>query len=638
MNDSAMVPGAPPPERPGDAASRGAGAAAGAPARVRIIRWSGVVPLLLVILLLVVGWLLFGDRVVTDTAEEVGTETLGTSLQIDGLHIHEADASVTIDRLQLADPFDRMRNLVEGRGLELAVDPEPLLEKKLVVRRLVLGDVRFGTHRDRPAPPAPPNGFAAQTIGALREWRQQFAQPLLSFTPVDTIRAIVLDPAQLRTVQSASALVSGADSLRTTVETRLHDLRARETLDTARALAERLQGANLKSLGVTGVRQAVTDVRRTLSDIQALRARVDTLRATAQQGAARLDSGVHQLDAARREDYAFARSLLHLPTLEGPQLGQAMFGDVSLDRMQQVMYWAELARKYMPPGLLPRASAAPTRLRRAGETVRFPGRQSYPAFLLERGTAHFAITRGGDTASYAAAVADLTSAPTLVGRPMRVVARQTGGRLGVSSLSVDALLDHTRAVPLDSVVASVGGIAVPGFAIPKLPVRVEPGNGSTSLVAGLRGDNIAARWTLRAPSVTWHTDSTARALTPVESVILRVLSGVRTLEVSAELSGPIRHPQFSVSSNVDQALAASLRDAAGQAFARAEARARAAVDSIVAARVAPLRARAESARDQALAQVTQAQQEVEARRQELEERLRSLTGGLGGIRIPGVSP
>ncbi len=611
---------------------------AGGRPRHPIVRWRGVIPLLLLVVFLAVGWLLFGDWLVTDTAEEVGTETLGTSLQLDGLHIHEADATVTIDRLQLADPFDRMRNLVDGRGLAIAVDPKPLLEKKLVIRRLVLGNVRFGTRRDSPAPPAPRNGFAARTIAALRDWRQQFARPLLSFTPVDTIRAIVLDPRQLRTVQSATALASNADSLRTTVRTRLSELHVQQTLDSARALADRLQGADVRSLGLAGARQAVTDVRRTLAEVQALRARVDTLRATVRAGAAELDSGVRHLDAARREDYAFVRGLLHLPSLEGPQLSQAMFGDVSLDRMQQVMYWADLAREYMPPGLLPRAQAGPPRLRRAGLTVRYPGPKEYPPFLLERGTARFAIARGSDTAAYAAAVADLTSAPALVGRPMRLVARQTGGRLGMASLGVSAVLDHTRRVPLDSVTATASGFAFPGFAIPKLPVRVEPGQGSTALVARVQGNAIAARWTLRSSAVAWHTDTAAGALDRAQQIIVRVLSGIRELQVTAQLSGTLQHPSFSVSSNVDQALAASLRAAAGEEFARAEARARAAVDSIVDARVTPLRARVQSAQAEAVSRVTEAQQQVEAQRQALEERLRSLTGGLGGLRIPGVSP
>ena len=67
-----------------------------------------------------------------------------------------------------------------------------------------------------------------------------------------------------------------------------------------------------------------------------------------------LGTGVTGLDEARKKDYAFAKSLLKLPTFSAPDIGNAFFGKVSLERFQQALYWAELARHYMPPGLLPR--------------------------------------------------------------------------------------------------------------------------------------------------------------------------------------------------------------------------------------------------------------------------------------------
>ena len=55
----------------------------------------------------------------------------------------------------------------------------------------------------------------------------------------------------------------------------------------------------------------------------------------------------------------------------------------------------QLGRRYMPPGLLPRETSGPDRLRMAGSTVRFPKERNYRAFLLEAGTVDFTVEGEG---------------------------------------------------------------------------------------------------------------------------------------------------------------------------------------------------------------------------------------------------
>ena len=62
----------------------------------------------------------------------------------------------------------------------------------------------------------------------------------------------------------------------------------------------------------------------------------------------------------------------------------ALFGGVTMERFQKAVHYAELARKYAPPGLLPRESEGPKRARMAGTTVHFVKQTSYPRFLLRR--------------------------------------------------------------------------------------------------------------------------------------------------------------------------------------------------------------------------------------------------------------
>ena len=616
--------------------SGGPGAEQTPPKRKRVVRWQGLVPLALLLVLLAAFWLLFGDRVVRQTAAEAATKALGTQVDIASLEVRESESSIELRGLAIADPFDPRRNVIAAERIRVELEPTPLLEKKLIIRRLAVGGVRLGTARSEPARRIDDNGFAATTLRSIREWAAKYRHPVLALTPIDTIRQIVLDPSQLSTVRAATALAASADSVRSALEAQWRGLDLRTAFDSSEALVRRLAGASPRTLGIDGTRRAVTDVRRVVRQIDETKNRLETLHRSARAGVAVLDTGIASLDDARRADYAFARGLLKIPSLEGPDIGGALFGPVTLDRYQQVVYWAELAQKYMPPGLRPRAREGPERLRAAGATVAFPRARQLPDFHLKNGELDFALDGGAARGRYVARLSDLTTAPALIGRPVRFSARRDAAGAAFGAVAVSGFLDHTSGRTRDSVNAVGSDIVLPGFALPGLPLRVEPGRGTSQLDFLRSGDRIAARWILRSSDVQWLSDSSrVRALNPLEQLVSRVVSGLRELEVTANLTGEIRSPSIAIRSNLDRAVAARVREVAGEEIAKAEARARAAVDRIVEERTAPVRARVGELRAESERRVADARARLEEERQRLQTRLDSLTGGLtGGIPLP----
>ncbi len=391
---------------------------------VKIFRWKAIGPLLLVLAIIAVLVILFAEPVARQTTEEVSTELLGTQVDVGRLDLLPKQASVDLGALQVADPFEPRRNLVEADRILLKLNPEALTEKKFVVERFALQGMRFGTTRKTPAKPVKGDGFAPQALKAVREWSRQFDVPLLQLTPIDTIKSLVLNPTQLGTVKAAQGLVARTDSTRQALEQNFKALDVRGTVDSARALADRLAATDPKKLGLDSTRQAIQSVQATLKQLDQAKQRLTGLQQNVQQGVKLLGSGVQGLDEARKQDYAFARSLLKLPTVSAPDIGNAFFGKVSIDRFQQALYWAELAKHYMPPGLLPREDPGPKRLRASGATVRFPKEHEWPQFLVELGQVDFIIADGLLKGDYAATVQGLTSAPALYGKPMIVSARR----------------------------------------------------------------------------------------------------------------------------------------------------------------------------------------------------------------------
>ena len=271
----------------------------------------------------------------------------------------------------------------------------------------------------------------------------------------------------------------------------------------------RLQSANVRTLGLQGARNAVTDLRRALARVDSARGRVDRLVNDTRRAIDSLQAGAAALDQVRRDDYQFARSLLQLPSFDAPDIGAALFGHVTIDKFQQAMYWATLARQYAPPGLLPKEKSGPSRVRAAGSTIRFVTPQSYPQFLVQRADVNV-TTAGPQPSTYTFALRDLTTEPAIVGRPTLFALRRASAGGTVDSVRVTGSVDHLRAQPREIVNVHAAGVALPRLAVPALPLALDPGRGSSELRFMLDGNQVTGRWSVRSSNLRWVSESAIR--------------------------------------------------------------------------------------------------------------------------------
>jgi uncharacterized protein (TIGR03545 family) len=608
------------------------------PKRVAFFRWKGVIPLGVFAALLLIGWMLFGERLIRETIEEAGTKALGAELDVADLDIQLFKSTVELRGIALADPFDVNRNLFEVRLLRVVLDPAPLIEKKLVVRQLSVADIATGTARKRPARPAPRDGFASRAATAVQQFVQQFKISPLSLLPIDSIKAIILDPTQLQTVQAALATGRGADSVKQALESEYAALNLKPALDSSTALLARLQQTNVRTLGVEGARRAVADVQQAAARVDSARQRVLQLNAHSQAGVALLQERVRAIDGARQADYAFARGLLRLPTVNAPDLGSAMFGTVSIDRFQKALYWTTLARQYAPPGLLPRETPGPKRMRRAGSTIHFVTPQSYPRFHLVAADVNATVTGGLAAGTYAMSVRDVTTDPAIVRRPTLFALHRVATSGDVQQLRIAGSLDQTTPRTREVVTMQAAGVSLPALPMPVLPYTLDPQRGTSELRFQMINDTISGHWLVRSNDVAWTLDAARkRNLNTIEAFVVRVLTGINQLDLTADISGTVKAPRLAVQSNLDRQVADGLRAAMGDAVANAEARVRAQVDRIADEKSAPVKARVAQLQTDAQKRIDDVQARLDEQKRKLDEKLKSLSSGLIGLpNIPGT--
>lgn len=604
--------------------------------KFRIFRWKAVGPLLLFLVLLVVFWIIFADRIARSQAESNLSETLGTEVDIASLTIRESDAAVDIGGLAIADPRNPMKNLFEAGTITFDLDPIPLTEKKIVVDQVKLSGLRFLTARKTAARPADPNSPAGRLLGETRAWaKEKFQFPKLALGRIDSVKSLVLNPEQLGTVQAAKSFLGKVDSTRDAFEQGLASLQIKQLVDSSTALANQLAKTDPKTLGLAGVKTSITSVQKSIDRIKQAKTQLETLEKSAKTSIGTLQQGLADVNAARLKDYAFAKGLLQLPSFDAPDIGSSLFGEESTDYFQQALFYAKVAEKYIPPGLQPWNRPGPKRTRMAGTTVEFPKEKEYPRLLLRQGDVDLATGSNAQN-TFKASFANITSQPALIGKPATLVA--SGRVTGDSPISVDlsALSRHFGSSPKDSLQAKVAGVSLPAIPFPSLPFAVNPGKSSLGLSFSMAGDRIAGAWEITSDQVTWSADSTRlKSASLVESTVWRVISGLNQLQVRAELSGTVSSPSIKVSSNLDDAIAARLRGLVGEELAKGEAKARAAVDQLVDQQVTALQAKVSDLQTQALARLPVEKGQLDGVQKQLDTQLKRLAGSAtGGLKLP----
>jgi len=603
------------------------------------VRLKGLIPLVLFLVAFVVAiWLLL-DPLVKWGVEDVGTELVGAKVDLASADVHLFKGSVTLNGLQVTDPAHPMTNLVQAEQIVADVSLAPLLEKKLVLDTVAVRGVRFGTPRKTSGALANPGPNTGAVARAVSDWADRMHLPSLSLAGLgQVVNVAAISPDSLTTLRQAKQIAGSADSAKTAWLESLTALNPKPHIDSAAALAERLKGKNIGTLGLAGARDAAQSVKRTIDSLTALDGKLKALQADVTQGVGRLQTGVTDgLAAARRADYAYARSLLKLPAIAAPDIGPALFGRMVTDKIAPLLYWLNLAQKYMPPGLAERLDPGPKRMRASGTDARFPREHDYPTFLLRFGEASLSLGgQGAAAGNYDARVTGVTSAPTLYGKPTTFTVSRTAAAVGPTSVRASGMLDHVRRPLRDSVDVSADGITLPTVQIGAFGATLDLGKGSSQLMLARTGDSLSARWVWHSNDVTWTRQGGSVAgaaggagiAQAAQEMLWNTISGLKDVQVEARLSGPIASPRLAIGTNVADAVSQSLQRQLGDKVKQAEAQVRARVDSLVASQVSAARSAVDSVRSTAQQAVDEQRAKLDQAKKDLESRLKSLVGGL----------
>jgi uncharacterized protein (TIGR03545 family) len=605
---------------------------------MKLFRWKAIIPLTLILVLIVLAWWLYSDRVIEHSIEDFGADLVGARVDVDEADLSLAEGRLRIVGLAAANPNSPMRNLFEAREIIADIRTLPLLRKKLLIEQLSVRGVRFGTERTESGELDHPSPESGQLLRTISGWADRVRIPPLNLEGLNAVVDVAAVAAEsLTTYRQARSTIAFADSARVEWEAQLRGLNPKPLVDSATALVNRLNNVNPLALGVTGVTQLASSSRDMMSSLTSMTSRVTSLDSTVRGGMDQLLASVNGLAAARQTDYNYARGLLRLPSLDSPDLSASLFGDMAVARLEPVLYWVNQAGRYLPPGLDPRRRPGPKRPRRAGVTVKFPDLHGDPSFLVETADADLEVGGEGAAAGkYAAQVTGLTSEPAILGEPLRAMVARTGAAVGPTDVRLGVVMDHTGPVIRDSGSVALAGVGLPEFDIGGIGAHLDLGQGASNLSLSRVGDSISGTWVWRSNNVSWtkragsgeqgaeSREQGAGIGAMAQDFLWQTLADIDDVEITVRFSGSPTGPSLRIGSNVGRVVAASLRRQLGDRIEQAQREVYARVNRLVNTYVTEAQTKAETLQSEVADVVGVRLDEVTNVRAELERALRRI--------------
>ncbi len=608
--------------------------------RTGVVRPPGLVVFAVVLGLLGLAWWMYADTLLRRGVEESGASLMGARVDLESADLRALEGSIRLTGLQVTNPDRPMTNLFEADEIVGDLMLGPLLERKLVIERLVVTGVRFNTERETSGALGTQDAEAGQLWRQVNGWAEQIQIPELNLEGLGgVVRTEALSPDSLRTARYARSMGERSDSMQQEWGDRLTALDPRPRIDAAGAMAERLESFRLTPLNALQLPALLRDGRSTLDGVRVLQQDLGSLDEVVQSGLSTLQLGDEVLADLRRQDLAYAASLLNIPSLEAPTVSPALFGGTALLWLKPVLYWARAAERLLPPGLDPRQGPGPARSRAQGTTYDFREGARYPGFLLQEGDLGLELPGTGASAgAYSARIRGLTSAPALLGEPMEITVSRAGAERGPTGLALTAVFDHTGSVLRDSISMSMSGVSLPRLTLGSFGGGLDLGEGESRFALKREGEQIEARlhWVSENATAT-RTDVPGATAEDVDNtqapigsaawardLVWGAVSATPSIELDMAISGTLANPSLEVSSNLGEAVAAALRREVGREVAAAEARVRAEVDAQIQPVIEDARRRVAEVRSGVGARLADRQAEVDDIRARIEARLQAL--------------
>ncbi len=442
---------------------------------MKIIRWSFVSVTVIIVALVVVFNILFFDRILKSAVISSAQMVTGAKVEIDYLKTSFAKCSVAINGLRCADRNDYFKNLIDIQKIRFDVRFTPLLRKKVVIDEMSVEGIKLNTDRKTSGqlPPKQEKKYKNQEKkdGKLTKLfnsaKEKSVNEFNNLPAVETFNKIqeqinnfdinkLVEDTGLTSVKEAEKVYSDLQKKYSDYQEKIKNNNYEEKINNAKKIIEDISNTKVKSFDIS----AITGTAKKAAELKAIKTDIDGMLADLNNIKKDVNSTIDvskQLKDSIIKDVNNIAQKISLPSLDTKNISQMLFGKKWVDRVEKVMYYVAIVRKYMPEKSADEKEVKQIKQRALGRDVIF--RQTlYPALLISK------ISVSGNTAKnkdengidFAGLLKHISSSPSMVSEPVTL---SLSGNNSKQALNINGTFDHRKYNYEDNLTAAFNGIS-----------------------------------------------------------------------------------------------------------------------------------------------------------------------------------
>jgi uncharacterized protein (TIGR03545 family) len=513
----------------------------------------------------------FTDKWLEQKIEAIGSDMVGAKVELDGFNVHFLTLQVGWGGLQVTDPDDTWRNMVQTGRAEFNLAAEPLFYKRLIIEALRLENIRTNTPRatDGEMPPKkvlPSDSQSGFLDNAAKSLTRQLSKSSgVDFSKLDGKIDVdkVVEMLDLQTLKNVETFQT---DIETTSDRWKKDVAGLKTLKVeSEQIAEKVTAIQLDQLKTV---PAITDA---MERILLAKKQVETIQETLRlrkslliEDGKRLEGQIKSIDDWIREDIQRAKDGAKLPDFNAKNIAFILFGPTLGSHIETAEHYFKMAKHYqakLPPSE-PKVPAPP---RFKGQDIHFPDHRHWPKFWLKK-----MVISAGNKDLFSGSLDDLTTHPNITGKPtvLNLRAERTTG----TAYTVFASVDRTREGASDRFQWTAENMSLKGVRLAKsdpLPKEVESGTMNLNLAMTIRDGVLDGSLAVVAHAVSFRFEESKKD-DLVSQIIRDLFLAIEKVTIDFKFSGPPEDMKIDFGSNLDELFSARLKGVVSEQIAMAK--------------------------------------------------------------------
>jgi len=606
------------------------------------MRWKALYILAGLVVLVWVVVTCFGGFILKWSLENAMETVTGAQVDISRVSLNLFQLSISIGDLQIANPNNTWRNIIQAKNIRFKMEPEPLLYGKTVIEEIAVEELMINTKRktdgklNRPLLPGPfgkaqaqlQKSIAAMPVLKVGDMSGQFdVDKLLQNYSFDLDLSAVDVESRLKALKTRWE-ASGAelDKLKETLKANEEKLKALKSGDTKNPLVimEKLETIKSLSALLKEMEQTVRSVGDGFrEDVEGVRSAIDTLKDVAEG------------------DYQKIMKMANVPNPTQMDITEALLGKELLNQSVVILNLVDELQAMAPVKVVnpPKAKHV-----RGGQDIIFPGRKTYPRLLIKRIFVSGRGNEGTKLEGFAAraTVEGITSEPVIYGKPLFLAVNAAAENIG--RLDADGRIDRTRPDYQDYFRARLSGFSVPELPLPKdnkyLPAAVRVQSAEVRAELTLDPDSFLLDVTVDGRNLVGDYQGRPEPEDLIQEIVREALAELDLISLNYRLRGVGKELSMELHSNLDDVVRERIKAVIGRKLEEFVTALRARVEAKLRAKQAELNGKLNQNRREMEAKLQGLQEKMKLQNQDFEALKKKFEAELGKdkgkLKLPGL--